>query len=294
MNEKNNLDAHASLSRREFTVLSVAAGVSVAASGTVLAAAAGTVESEVAVKTPDGACDAAFIHPQGAGPWPGAILFHDALGLRPAMREMAARLAGSGYAVLVPNLFYRSAKAPVFTSGFSFTNKDDMARLGELRKAMTPDAVMRDAKAYVAFLDAQGAVKRAAKIGVFGYCMGGPTALRAAAAVPDRIGAGASFHGGGLVTDGPDSPHLLIPKVGARFYIGIAANDDERQPAAKTRLETAFRDAKVPAKIEVYPGTLHGWCVRDMPMQAGKPIYDEASAERAWGELTALFGQALT
>jgi len=295
MNDKNNQhETHASLSRREFTVLSVAAGVSVASSGKVIAAEAETIEATVTIMTPDGSCDAAFVHPRGAGSWPGAVLYPDALGLRPVMREMAARLAASGYAVLAPNQFYRSAKAPVFTSGFSFTSKEDMARLGELRKPMTPAAVARDADAYVAFLDAQPTVKRSAKVGVFGYCMGGAMALRAAAAVPERIGAGASFHGGGLVTDGPDSPHLLIPKVEARFYIGIAANDDERQPDAKNRLETAFREAEVPAKIEVYPGTLHGWCVRDMPVQAGRPIYDEPSAERAWGELTALFGQTLT
>jgi carboxymethylenebutenolidase len=295
MNEKNDpQDGHASLSRREFTVLSVAAGVSAASGAKVMAAEAETSESTVEVKTPDGTCDAAFIHPRGSGSWPGAILYPDALGLRPVMREMAARLAASGYAVLVPNQFYRSAKAPVFTAGFSFTSKDDMARLGELRKPLTPEAVKRDAVAFVAFLDAQPAVKRSAKIGVFGYCMGGTMALRAAAAVPERIGAGASFHGGGLVTDGPDSPHLLIPQMKARFYIAIAANDDERQPDAKHVLEAAFREARVPARVEVYPGALHGWCVRDMPLQAGKPIYDEAAAERAWAELTSLFAQALS
>lgn len=284
-------DTH--LSRREFTILSVAAGVSAAASGSVFGEAAQAVESEVQIKTADGVCDAALVHPRGKGAWPGVILFPDALGLRPAMRDMAKRLAAAGFTVVVPNPFYRVARAPVFGASFSFANKDDMARLGELRKPLTPDAVMRDGSALVAFLDSRSAVKTAAKIGVFGYCMGGPMTMRAAAAAPNRIGAGASFHGGGLVTDTPESPHLLVPKIKARYYFGVAANDDERQPDAKTRLDEAFRAVDNPAKIEVYAGTLHGWCVKDMPEQGGKPIYDEAQAERAWTELLNLFKQAL-
>jgi carboxymethylenebutenolidase len=282
-----------SLSRREFTALTVAAGVSAAASGTVFGAAREVAESDVQIKTADGVCDAALVHPQGKGAWPGVVLFPDALGLRPAMRDMAKRLAAEGYTVVVPNPFYRLARAPVFSRPFDFGNKDDRARLGELRKPLTPDAVMRDGAALVAFLDSQHAVKKTAKIGVFGYCMGGPMTLQAAAAVPDRVGAGASFHGGGLVTDTPDSPHLLVPKIKARYYFAIAANDDERQPDAKTRLDEAFRAAHLTAKIEVYPGTLHGWCVKDMPEQDGKPIYNERLAEHAWGELTRLFRWAL-
>jgi carboxymethylenebutenolidase len=168
-----------------------------------------------------------------------------------------------------------------------------MAKLGELRKPLTPEAVMRDGTALVAFLDSQAAVKKSAKIGVVGYCMGGPMTMQTAAAVPNRIGAGASFHGGGLVTDKPDSPHLLVPKIKARYYFGIAANDDERQPDAKTKLDEAFRATHLPAKIEVYPGTLHGWCVKDMPGQPDKPIYNEQQAERAWSELASLYKQAL-
>ena len=286
-------DPQHSLSRREFTALTVAAGVSAAASGTVFGETAGPAEHAVEIKTADGNCDAMLIHPQGKGAWPGVVLFADALGLRPAMRDMAKRLAAGGYAVLVPNPFYRVAKAPVFGPSFSFANKDDMTRLGELRKPLTADAVMRDGTAYVAFLDSQAVVKTSAKIGVFGYCMGGPMTMQTAATVPGRIGAGASFHGGGLVTDKPDSPHLLVPKIRARYYFGVAANDDERQPDAKTKLDEAFRAAHVPAKIEVYPGTLHGWCVKDMPMQGDKPIYNEPQAERAWSELTSLFRQAL-
>jgi carboxymethylenebutenolidase len=283
-----------SLSRREFAALSVAAGVAVATNGSALAAAAGVTESEVQIKTPDGVCDAALVHPKGKGSWPGVILYPDALGLRPAMRDMAKRLAADGYTVVVPNMFYRTAKAPVFGPGFSFQNKDDMAKLGEVRKPLTSDAVMRDGGALVAFLDSQPAVKKSAKIGVQGYCMGGPMTLQTAAAAPNRVGAGASFHGGGLVTDKPDSPHLLVPKIKARFYFAIAANDDERQPDAKTVLDTAFHAANLPAKIEVYQGCLHGWCVKDMPAgEGGKPIYNEAQAERAWAELLVLYKQVL-
>lgn len=282
-----------SLSRREFTALTVAAGISAAASGTALGAEAEMSESDVEIKTLDGVCDAALVHPRGKGAWPGVIIFPDIFGLRPTMRDMAKRLAGSGYTVVVPNPFYRTTKPPAFGPNFSFSNPEDRAKLAEMRKPMTQEAIMRDGAALVAFLDAQPAVKRSAKIGVVGYCMGGPMTMQAAAAVPDRIGAGASFHGGGLVTDKPDSPHLLVPKIKARYYFGIAAGDDERQPDAKTKLEEAFRAAGVPAKIEVYPGTLHGWCVKDMPRQGDQPIYNEAQAERAWGELLSLYRQAL-
>jgi carboxymethylenebutenolidase len=271
----------------------VATGIS-AASGNVLGAAAEDVsETDVQVKTPDGVCDAALVQPRRGGTWPGVIIFPDALGLRPAMRDMAKRLAADGYSVLVPNSFYRTAKAPVFGSSFDFGNQADRAKLGELRKPLTADAVTRDGAAFVAFLDSQASMKKSAGIGVVGYCMGGPMTMRTAAAAPDRVRAGASFHGGGLVTDQPDSPHLLVPKMKARYYFGIAANDDEREPDAKTKLDEAFRAAQLPAKIEVYPGTLHGWCVKDMPAQAGRPIYNEAQAERAWSELTSLFRQAL-
>jgi carboxymethylenebutenolidase len=152
---------------------------------------------------------------------------------------------------------------------------------------------MQDAAAYVKFLDSQPSVNKKAKMGVFGYCMGGPMTLRAAASNPDRIGAGASFHGGGLVTDAPDSPHLLAPKIKAQYYFAIAMNDDQRQPDAKSKLDEAFKAANLQAKIEVYEGCLHGWCVKDMPATAGKPpIYNEAQAERAWGELISLYKRA--
>jgi len=283
-----------SLSRREFTALSLAAGVAAAAGMPAAGAAAAAVtEKDVEIKTPGGTCDAALIHPEGKGSWPAAILFPDAFGLRPAMRDMAKRLAANGYTVLVPNPFYRSTKAPGIGPGFDFANPADRAKLAELRAPLTNDGVAQDATAFVAFLDSQPVVNRKAKIGVFGYCMGGPMTMQAAAAVPGRIGAGASFHGGGLVTDKPDSPHLLVPKIKAQYYFGVAANDDERQPDAKTKLAEAFQAVKLPAKVEVYEGTLHGWCVKDMPLQAGKPIYDEPKAQRAWGELVSLFKRAL-
>jgi carboxymethylenebutenolidase len=208
------------------------------------------------------------------------------------MRAMAKRLATNGFTVLVPNPFYRSTKAPGIFPDFDFGSPADRVKLDAFRAPMTSDAVMQDAAAYVAFLDAQPSVNNKAKMGVVGYCMGGPMTMQAAAANPARIGAGASFHGGGLVTDKPDSPHLLVPKIKAQFYFGIAASDDEKQPEAKTKLREAFDAAKVPVKIEVYEGTLHGWCVKDMPLQAGKPIYNEPQAERAWNELIALYKRA--
>ena len=154
-------------------------------------------------------------------------------------------------------------------------------------------AAERDAATFIAFLDAQPQVDKARKVGTQGYCMGGPLVVRTAAAVPGRVGAGASFHGGGLVTNTPDSPHLLAPKIRARMYFGIASSDDARQPDAKDKLRETFAAAKVPAEIEVYPGALHGWCVPDMPLQNGVPVYSKPDAERAWGKLVALYKAAL-
>ncbi len=198
--------------------------------------------------------------------------------------------------MLVPNPFYRSAKAPVFDdpSKFNFQDQADMAKLQQLRAPLNaPGAAERDAVAYVTFLDAQREVNKAKKIGTQGYCMGGPLVVKTAAALPNRVGAGASFHGGGLVTDRPYSPHLLAPKIKARMYIGIASNDDMREPDAKNRLKEAFAAAQVMAEIEVYPGALHGWCVPDMPPQSGNPIYNQPDAERAWAKLVALYKAAL-
>ena len=245
----------------------------------------GNEQAALSIKaTSSGTCDAAFIHPK-TGSYPGVLLWPDAFGLRPAMRNMAKRLAAEGYSVLVPNPFYRVAKAPFSdASTFSFSNPADMAKLKPLMASVTaPGHAEEDAVTYVSFLDAQKEVNKSKKIGTQGYCMGGPLVMKTAAALPDRIGAGASFHGGGLVTDKPDSPHLLAPKIKARTYFGIASNEDERQPDAKDKLKQAFAAAAIPPEIEVYPGALHGWCVPDMPMQNGTPIYNKPAAERAWG-----------
>jgi carboxymethylenebutenolidase len=284
------------VSRREFSALSLAAGLATVAGAPNAKAAAAlpVTETEVTVRTPDGMSDAAFIHP-ATGTYPGVLIWTDVFGLRPSMREFAKRIAAEGYSVLVPNPFYRTAKAPVFDNprSFDFANPADTAKLPPLTGPLNAaGAAERDAVAYVAFLDAQREVDKAKKIGTQGYCMGGPLVVKTAAAVPDRIGAAASFHGGGLVTDNANSPHLLAPKIKARMYFGIAANDDMRQPDAKDKLRAAFAAANVPAEIEVY-GSLHGWCVPDMPLQNGAPIYNMPDAERAWGKLVALYKTAL-
>ena len=281
------------LSRREFVTMSVAAGLAVA-TGSASAADMPVVVTEVQVKTPDGVCDAAFIHPT-SGSHPAVLVWPDAFGLRPSMRDIGKRIAAEGYSVLVPNPFYRVAKAPVIAdpSSFSFQNPADRAKLQPLMASINaPGAAEKDAAAYIAFLDAQPQVNKAKKIGTQGYCMGGPLVVKTAAALPDRIGAGASFHGGGLVNNTPNSPHLLAPKIKARMYFGIASNDDKAQPDAKDKLREAFDAAKVPAEIEVY-GSLHGWCVPDMPLQDGNPIYNKPDAERAWSKLVALYKMAL-
>ncbi|MDH4062833.1 MAG: dienelactone hydrolase family protein [Acidobacteriota bacterium] len=280
------------LSRRDFVAMSVAAGLA-AAAGSTGAAQAGVVETAVAVKTADGTCDAFFIHP-ASGRHPGVIIWPDAFGLRPSMRDIGKRIAADGFSVLVVNPYYRVTKAPgINMQGFSFQNQESMAALRKLMGGIgASGAAERDAAAFVAFLDAQPQVDTSKKIGTQGYCMGGPLVFRTAAAVPDRIGAGASFHGGGLVTQAPDSPHTLIPKMKARLLVAIASNDDARQPDAKDTLKAAFAAAKVPAEIEVYQ-SLHGWCVPDMPAEAGKPIYNKPEAEKAWAKLVALYKAAL-
>src|SRR6185503_14682994 len=283
-------------SRRDFVALSIAAGVAAATTTSSRAANLPVTENNVTVKTPDGMCDAAFIHPT-TGTHPGVLIWPDAFGLRPSMRDIAKRIAAEGYSVLVPNPFYRTAKAPVFgdVSNFNFGNQDDRAKLqsftGPLQAAGNAE---KDAAAYIAFLDAQQQVDKNKKMGTQGYCMGGPLVVKTCATVPNRVGAGASFHGGGLVTNNPDSPHLLAPKIKAKMYFGVASNDDMAQPTAKDTLKAAFEAAKNPAKIEVYANALHGWCMSDMPVAAGAPpIYNQADAERAWGELLALYKASL-
>lgn len=281
--------------RREFAATSAAIGL-LAAAGVSLGAERDVVEKDVEVRTADGVCDAAFFHP-AAGAHPGVLIWTDLFGLRPAFRAMGRRLAAQGYAVLVPNPFYRTARAPlvVDASSFNFANPADRARADQWTASIrVPGAIEADAAAHVAFLDGQQRVDRARRLGTHGYCMGGPFVFRAAAGNPERIGAAATFHGGGLVTDKPDSPHLLAARIKARMYLAIAASDDARQPDAKNELRTAFAAAHVPAQIEVYAGTLHGWCVPDMPRRDGQPIYNKPDADRAWGKLLELYRAALT
>lgn len=288
--DKQPKEMDGKVSRRDFTALSVAAGLAVGA-GSSASAAMAVTESDVTIKTQDGVCDAAFIRPT-TGKHPGVLIWTDIFGLRPTFRDMAKRLAGEGYSVLVPNPFYRTQKAPVIEDArkFDFSAPADQAKM---KLWTTPineaGAIERDATAHIAFLDAQKEVDTSKKIGTQGYCMGGPLVFKTAAAISGRVGAAATFHGGGLVTDKPDSPHLLIPKMKSHMLIAIAASDDSKQPDAKDKLKEAFANAHLPAEVEVYAGTIHGWCVRDMPLQNGKPIYSQPDAERAWGRLMVLY-----
>jgi carboxymethylenebutenolidase len=278
------------LPRRDFVGLSVAA--SLAAAGSLSAKELEVVETDVDIKTPDGTSDAAFIHPK-SGSHPGVLIWTDAFGLRPSMRAMGKRLAAQGYSVLVPNPFYRVAKNP-FTDASNVDFAKERPKITQLMTSVTTAGnAEKDATAYVGFLDAQKQVNKSKKIGTQGYCMGGPLVVRTAATIPDRIGAGGSFHGGGLVTKDASSPHLLAPMIKAHMYFGIAASDDKNQPDAKDKLKEAFAAAHVPAEIEVYDGTLHGWCVMDMPLTNGMPTYNMKDAERAWGKLLELYKAGL-
>jgi carboxymethylenebutenolidase len=274
----------AALSRRQFGALTIGAGLL-----SMLPSAAGAVEvrgSEVDIKTADGTADAYFVHP-AAGAHPAVLIWPDIFGLRPAFRQMGKRLAESGYAVLVINPFYRTKHAPTAPEHPDFNDPATRSALMALMGSLTPQTAATDATAFVTWLDGQKAVDRKRRMGTTGYCMGGPYTMRTAAAFPDRIGAGASFHGGGLVTDKPDSPHLLIPKMKAHYLIAIAENDDQRQPEAKDVLRAAFAKAGLPAEIEVYAGTLHGWCPID------SQVYNHDQAEKAWARMLVLFKSAL-
>jgi len=272
----------------------MAAAAGIVAATDSASAALPVTETDVTIKTSDGTCDAAFIHPT-SGSHPAVIVWSDAFGLRPAMRDIGKRIAAEGYSVLVPNPFYRVKPGPAVDNITSFNFQTDMPKIQPLMASINaPGNCEKDAAAFVAWLDQQKQVNASKKIGTQGYCMGGPLVLKTCATRPDRVGAGGSFHGGGLVTDKPDSPHLLATKIKARMYFGIASNDDMRQPDAKDKLRETFAAAHVPAEIEVYSGALHGWCVPDMPLQDGQPIYNKPDAERAWGKLVALYKSGLT
>lgn len=277
--DRQNYEALGQVTRRQFGVL-VAAGTALLLPKVVNAVA--VTEAEITITTPDGTCDAYFVHP-ASGAAPAVLLWPDIFGLRPAMRQMGKRLAESGYSVLVVNPFYRTKKAPTASAGAT----TPIAELRPLASALSETTHMTDAKAFVAWLDQQASVAKDKKIGTQGYCMGGPMAFRTAAAVPGRVGAVASFHGGGLVTDQPNSPHLQAAKTKAQFLIAIAANDDQRAPKDKDVLKETFAAAKLPAEIEVYTGSAHGWCPPD------SSVYNEPQAEKAWARLLALYKTAL-
>jgi carboxymethylenebutenolidase len=266
------------VTRRQFGVL-LGAGVSMMLPA--VANAAAVTEQDVTVTTPDGTADAYFVHP-ATGTAPGILVWPDIFGLRPAFRQMGKRLAESGYSVLVVNQFYRAKKPPIGAQG----SQTPIPELLPLAQALNEATTTTDAKAFIAWLDSQPSVAKDRKIGTQGYCMGGPMGFRTSAAVPDRVGAVASFHGGGLVTDQPNSPHLQASKTKAQFLIAIASNDDQRSPNEKTVLKETFAKANLPVEIEVYSGA-HGWCPPD------SRVYNEPDAEKAWSRLLALYGKAL-
>jgi len=279
-----NYAQRAALSRRQFGALTV--GVGLASLLPPVANAAAVTGQDVNIQTPDGNCDAYFVHPS-TGTHPGVLMWPDIFGLRAAFKQMASRLAQSGYAVLVMNPFYRVKKAPTAPPHPDFSDPATRKELMGLMGGLTPQTAVTDAQAFVPWLDAQQAVSKTRKMATTGYCMGGPFTLRTAAAFPERIGAGATFHGAALVTDKPDSPHLLIPRIKAQYLMAIAASDDKQQPDAKTILREAFAKAHLRAEIEVYAGTMHGWCPPD------SRVYNHDQAEKAWARQLVLLERAL-
>lgn len=274
----------AKLTRRSFGALTLGAGLMSALPP--VAGALEVQESEVGIRTPDGTADGYFVHP-ASGAFPGVLVWPDIFGLRPAFRQMGRRLAEAGYAVLVVNPFYRTHHAPTAPEHAEFNDPATRSALMALMGSLTPTTVVTDATAFVTWIDAQPAVDRKRKMATTGYCMGGPFTMRTAAAFPDRVGAGASFHGGRLLTDTPDSPHLLVPKMKAHYLFAIAENDDQREPETKNVLRAAFAKAHLPAEIEVYAGTMHGWCPPD------SQVYNHDQAEKAWSRMLVLFKGAL-
>jgi len=277
--DRQEYEALGLVTRKQFGVM---LGAGVAMLLPQVANAVTVTESDVNVKTPDGAADCYFVHP-ASGTAPAVLVWPDIFGLRPAFRQMGKRLAESGYSVLVVNPFYRVKKAPTAEKGGATPLQDVMP----LARTLNETTQMTDAKAFIAWLDGQPSVAKNRKIGTQGYCMSGPIAFRTAAAVPDRVGAVASFHGGNLVTDQPNSPHLQAARTKAQFLIAIAANDDARSPNDKTVLKETFAKASLPAEIEVYTDAAHGWCPPD------STVYNEPQAEKAWSRLLALYGKAL-
>jgi carboxymethylenebutenolidase len=273
-------EARGMVTRRQFGVLLGAGMVMMLPKVT---NAVAVTEMDVTVMTPDGMADCYFVYPE-TGTAPGVLLWPDIFGLRPAIRQMGKRLAETGYSVLVVNPFYRVQPAPTAAAGAA----TPIPEVLPLMQALTETTHMTDARAFVGWLDQQASVDGNRKIGTQGYCMGGPMAFRTAAAMPDRIGAVASFHGGGLVTDMPNSPHLQAAGAQAQMLVAIASNDDMQAPNDKNVLRETFAAAKLPAEIEVYADAAHGWC----PPDSG--VYNEPQAERAWSRLLELYGRTLT
>jgi carboxymethylenebutenolidase len=282
-NDADTYDA-SPVTRRQFGKMATATGLAMLLAP--VANAQDVTETDVEITTPDGTADCYFVHP-AAGRHAAVLVWPDILGLRPAFRAMGRRLAQSGYSVLVVNPFYRDARSPVVAEGASFRDPEIRDKVLPMARNLSADTHFTDAKAFVGFLDRQAAVNTDRKVGTTGYCMGGPMVMRTVAAVPNRLGAGATFHGAGLATDGDDSPHLLIPKTSAQMLHCIAENDDASNPEAKNTLRKAYDDAGIKAEIEVYAGALHGWCPPD------SQVYNEAQAERAWSRMLALFEAAL-
>lgn len=277
--DRQDYEARGLVTRRQFGVL-LGAGIAMVLPQ--VANAVAVTESEVTITTPDGTADCYFVHP-ATGTAPGVLVWPDIFGLRPAFRQMGKRLAESGYSVLVVNPFYRTKKAPTAPNGAA----TPIPELTPLAGSLNETTHMTDAKAFITWLDQQASVAKNRKIGTQGYCMGGPMAFRTSAAMPDRVGAVASFHGGGLVTPNPNSPHLQASKSKAQFLVCVAANDDQRSPTDKDVMKDTFAKAQRPAEIEVYAGAAHGWC----PPDSG--VYNEPQAEKAWSRLLALYGKAL-
>ncbi len=272
------------LTRRQFNKTSIGAALALMLPS--VANAAEVVEEDVKVPTPDGEADCYFVHPK-SGSHAAVMVWPDIVSIRPAFRAMGKRLAESGYSVLVPNPHYRSHRGQIVPTGKTFRDPGIREMLMPHARSLSPETCVSDGRAFVKWLDAQASVDTGRKVGTTGYCMTGSYCMRLAAAMPDRIGAGCSFHGGGLATDADDSPHKLAGKMKAEFLIAIAENDDERRPNEKTLLREAFDAAGVKAEIEVYEGALHGWCPPD------SAVYNEAQAERAWSRMLKLFERAL-
>lgn len=277
--DREQFEARGLVTRKQFGVM-LSAGMAMILPK--VANAAAVTESDVTVTTPDGSADCYFVHPS-SGTAAGVLMWPDIFGLRPAFRQMGKRLAESGYSVLVVNPFYRTKKAPTADAGAATPIQQVMP----LAQSLNETTQMTDAKAFIAWLDKQLSVAKNRKIGTQGYCMGGPMAFRTSAAVPDRVGAVASFHGAGLVTTAANSPHLQASKTKAQFLIAIAANDDARAPKDKDVLKETFAAANLPAEIEVYTDAAHGWCPPD------SKVYNEPQAEKAWSRLLVLYGKAL-